>query len=78
MDNGCICCTIRGDLVEGLSGLLMRHDNDQVQFDYMVIGTTGVTNSGPAAQTFLMGDEVVSRCLLDVVITLADAKHGSM
>ncbi|ANH75070.1 cobalamin synthesis cobW C-terminal domain protein [Ralstonia insidiosa] len=78
MSNGCICCTIRGDLVAGLSDLLTRRDNGQIQFDRVVIETTGVANPGPVAQTFFMDDEIASRYLLDAVITLVDAKHGNM
>jgi len=78
MSNGCICCTIRGDLVKGLSDLLTRRDNGQLQFDRVVIETTGVANPGPVAQTFFMDDEIASRYLLDAVITLVDAKHGNM
>ena len=78
MSNGCICCTIRGDLVQGLSDLLTRRDNGQIQFDRVVIETTGVANPGPVAQTFFMDDEIASRYLLDAVITLVDAKHGNM
>jgi len=78
MSNGCICCTIRGDLVKGLSDLLTRRDNGQLQFDRVVIETTGVANPGPVAQTFFMDDEIASRYLLDAIITLVDAKHGNM
>ena len=78
MSNGCICCTIRGDQVKGLSDLLTRRDNGQIQFDRVVIETTGVANPGPVAQTFFMDDEIASRYLLDAVITLVDAKLGNM
>jgi G3E family GTPase len=78
MSNGCICCTIRGDLVKGLSDLLTRRDNGQIQFDRVVIETTGVANPGPVAQTFFMDDEIASRYLLDAVITLVDAKLVNM
>lgn len=78
MSNGCICCTIRGDLVQALSGLLTRRDAGEVDFDRVVIETTGVANPGPVAQTFFMDDEIASRYLLDAVVTLVDAVHGNM
>ncbi|MBX4377915.1 GTP-binding protein, partial [Mycobacterium tuberculosis] len=78
MSNGCICCTIRGDLVKGLSDLLTRRDNGQIQFDRVVIETTGVATPGPVAPTFFMDDEIASRYLLDAVLPLVDAKHGNM
>lgn len=77
MSNGCICCTIRGDLVAALSDLLTRRDKGELQFDRVVIETTGVANPGPVAQTFFMDDEIAARYLLDAVITLVDAKHGN-
>ncbi|TWG82261.1 G3E family GTPase [Cupriavidus gilardii J11] len=76
MSNGCICCTIRGDLVQALSDLISRRDAGEFDFDRVVIETTGVANPGPVAQTFFMDDEIASRYLLDAVITLVDAKHG--
>ncbi|WP_439684119.1 Zinc metallochaperone YeiR/ZagA [Cupriavidus oxalaticus] len=78
MSNGCICCTIRGDLVQALSGLLTRRDAGEIDFDRVVIETTGVANPGPVAQTFFMDEEIASRYLLDAVITLVDAKHAHM
>jgi G3E family GTPase len=76
MSNGCICCTIRGDLVQALSTLLTRRDAGEIGFDRVVIETTGVANPGPVAQTFFMDEEIASRYLLDAVITLVDAKHA--
>ena len=78
MSNGCICCTIRGDLVQALSGLLTRRDAGEIDFDRVVIETTGVANPGPVAQTFFMDEEIASRYLLDAVITLVDAKHAHL
>ncbi|MCG5259437.1 GTP-binding protein [Cupriavidus gilardii] len=77
MSNGCICCTIRGDLVQALSDLISRRDAGEIDFDRVVIETTGVANPGPVAQTFFMDDEIASRYLLDAVVTLVDAKHGN-
>ncbi|KUE85493.1 cobalamin biosynthesis protein CobW [Cupriavidus necator] len=78
MSNGCICCTIRGDLVQALSTLLTRRDAGEIDFDRVVIETTGVANPGPVAQTFFMDEEIASRYLLDAVITLVDAKHAHL
>ncbi|CAG2126708.1 CobW family GTP-binding protein [Cupriavidus plantarum] len=78
MSNGCICCTIRGDLVQALSDLLTRRDAGEFDFDRVVIETTGVANPGPVAQTFFMDEEIAARYLLDAVITLVDAKHANM
>ncbi|NUT15733.1 MAG: GTP-binding protein, partial [Cupriavidus sp.] len=78
MSNGCICCTIRGDLVQALSTLLTRRDAGEIEFDRVVIETTGVANPGPVAQTFFMDEEIAARYLLDAVITLVDAKHAHL
>ncbi|MGY8526289.1 CobW family GTP-binding protein [Paracidovorax citrulli] len=77
MSNGCICCTIRGDLVQALSDLISRRDAGEIEFDRVVIETTGVANPGPVAQTFFMDEEIASRYLLDAVVTLVDAKHAN-
>ena len=71
MNNGCICCTVRGDLIRILSNLLKRKDS----FDYILIETTGMADPGPVAQTFFMDDELRDALSLDGVITLVDAKH---
>jgi len=78
MSNGCICCTIRGDLVQALSNLVTQRDEGKIEFDRVVIETTGVANPGPVAQTFFMDEEIASRYLLDAVITLVDAKHANL
>ena len=78
MSNGCICCTIRGDLVQALSDLITQRDEGKFDFDRVVIETTGVANPGPVAQTFFMDEEIASRYLLDAVVTLVDAKHGNL
>lgn len=77
MSNGCVCCTIRGDLVEALNQLWEQRQSKKIQFDRVVIETTGIANPGPVAQTFFMDDEVASHYLLDAVVTLVDAKHGN-
>lgn len=77
MSNGCICCTIRGDLVNALNDLAERRRSKAIQFDRVVIETTGLANPGPVAQTFFMDDKVAEGFLLDAVITLVDAKHAN-
>lgn len=76
MSNGCVCCTIRGDLVEALNQLWEQRKAKKINFDRVVIETTGIANPGPVAQTFFMDDEVASHYVLDAVVTLVDAKHG--
>ncbi|MCY0386915.1 GTP-binding protein [Robbsia sp. Bb-Pol-6] len=77
MSNGCICCTIRGDLVNALNDLAERRRAKAIHFDRVVIETTGLANPGPVAQTFFMDDKVAEQYLLDAVITLVDAKHAN-
>ncbi len=76
MSNGCVCCTIRGDLVVALNDLWEQRKDKKISFDRVVIETTGVANPGPVAQTFFMDDEVASHYMLDAIVTLVDAKHG--
>lgn len=71
MNNGCICCTVRGDLIRILGNLMKRRD----KFDYILIETTGLADPGPVTQTFFMDDEVKSKTTIDGIITLVDAKH---
>jgi G3E family GTPase len=77
MNNGCICCTVRGDLVRILGDLKARRDAGEIHFDRVVIETTGLADPGPVAQTFFMDDEIADSFLLDAVITVVDAKHGN-
>jgi G3E family GTPase len=76
MNNGCICCTVRGDLVRILADLKKKRDAGQLSFERVIIETTGMANPGPVAQTFFMEDDIASYYLLDAVITVVDAKHG--
>jgi G3E family GTPase len=76
MNNGCICCTVRGDLIVALGMLAQKRRDGSLQFDRLVIETTGLANPGPVAQTFFMDDEVASDYLLDAIITVVDAKHA--
>ncbi|MBO0791543.1 MAG: GTP-binding protein [Ktedonobacteraceae bacterium] len=71
MNNGCICCTVRGDLIRILGNLMKRKD----RFDYILIETTGMADPGPVAQTFFVDDEMQSKLRLDGIVTLVDAKH---
>lgn len=71
MNNGCICCTVRGDLIRILGNLMKRRD----KFDHIMIETTGMADPGPVAQTFFMDDELREALSLDGVVTLVDAKH---
>jgi G3E family GTPase len=71
MNNGCICCTVRGDLVRILGQLVQRRE----RFDRIVLETTGLANPGPVAQTFFVDDTVSAEFVLDGIVTLVDAKH---
>jgi G3E family GTPase len=76
MNNGCICCTVRGDLIRILNDLRGRRESGDLKFDRVVIETTGLADPGPVAQTFFLDDEIAEYYLLDAVITVVDAKHG--
>ncbi|MDO9431601.1 MAG: GTP-binding protein [Phenylobacterium sp.] len=71
MNNGCVCCTVRGDLIRVLSGLMKRKG----KFDAIIVETTGLADPGPVAQTFFVDDDVKARTQLDSVTTVVDAKH---
>ena len=71
MNNGCICCTVRGDLIRIL-GRLMRRKH---KFDHIIIETTGMADPAPVAQTFFMDEEMKDKLRLDAIITLVDTKH---
>lgn len=74
MNNGCICCTVRGDLIRILGNLMKRRN----KFDRILVETTGMADPGPVAQTFFVDDDVRSLFELDGIVTLVDAKHVSM
>ncbi len=76
MNNGCICCTIREDLRETLQLLAAKKRKGLLDFDRVVIETTGLADPGPVAQTFFMDDEIAESYLLDSILTLVDAKHA--
>jgi G3E family GTPase len=71
MNNGCICCTVRGDLIKVVEGLMKRPG----RFDGILVETTGLADPAPVAQTFFMDEEVKAKAKLDAVVTVADAKH---
>jgi len=74
MNNGCICCTVRGDLIRILGNLMKRRD----KFDRILLETTGMADPGPVAQTFFVDDDVQALFALDGIVTLVDAKHVSL
>jgi len=71
MNNGCVCCTVRGDLIRIVGGLMKRRD----RFDGIIIETTGLANPAPVAQTFFVDEGVRAKTRLDAVVTVVDAKH---
>jgi G3E family GTPase len=71
MNNGCICCTVRGDLIRILGNLMDRRD----KFDRIVLETTGLANPGPVAQTFFVDEAMRDRFALDGIVTMVDARH---
>jgi G3E family GTPase len=71
MNNGCICCTVRGDLIRILGNLMRRRD----RFDHILIETTGLADPAPVAQTFFVDNEMATQLRLDAIVTLVDAKH---
>ncbi|PWC30131.1 CobW family GTP-binding protein [Teichococcus aestuarii] len=71
MNNGCICCTVRGDLVRILGGLMKRRG----KFDGIIVETTGLANPAPVAQTFFMDEDVKRATRLDAIVTVVDAKN---
>jgi G3E family GTPase len=77
MSNGCICCTIREDLRATLQLLAAKKRKGLLDFDRVVIETTGLADPGPVAQTFFMDDEIAESFLLDSILTLVDAKHAA-
>ncbi|MBE9042982.1 GTP-binding protein [Pleurocapsales cyanobacterium LEGE 10410] len=71
MNNGCICCTVRGDLIRIIGNLMRRRD----KFDHLVIETTGLADPAPVIQTFFVDEEIQTQLDLDAVVTVVDAKH---
>jgi G3E family GTPase len=76
MNNGCICCTVRGDLVRILGELKERREAGSLNFDRVIIETTGLADPAPVAQTFFMDDDISRGYALDAIVTIVDARHG--
>jgi G3E family GTPase len=76
LSNGCVCCSIREDLRSTLSELAEKKRKGELDFERVVIETTGLADPGPVAQTFFMDDEIAETYLLDSILTLVDAKHA--
>ena len=76
LSNGCVCCTVRGDLMRTLIDLRKRHESGELKFERVIIETTGMANPGPVCQTFFMDDDIAEYYRLDAVVTIVDAKHG--
>ncbi len=76
MNNGCICCTVRGDLVRILGELYDKRAAGTLTFERVIIETTGLADPAPVAQTFFVDEEIGMRYLLDAIVTVVDAKHA--
>ena len=76
MNNGCICCTVRGDLVRILGELSQKSETGELQFQRVIIETTGLADPAPVAQTFFVEQDVRNNYILDAIITVVDAVHG--
>lgn len=76
MNNGCICCTVRGDLVRILGDLAQRSGDGKLSFERVIIETTGLADPAPVAQTFFVEDDISTNYKLDAIITVVDAVHG--
>jgi len=76
MNNGCICCTVRGDLIRILGNLKAKRDSGELKFDRVIIETTGMADPGPVAQTFFTDEDIGAYYLLDSILTVVDAKHA--
>src|ERR1700733_13076338 len=77
MNNGCICCTVRGDLVRILGDLRQRREAKPGAFDRIIIETTGLADPSPVAQTFFIDEDIAAYYALDAIVTVVDAKHAS-
>ena len=77
LSNGCVCCSIRGELTEALQGLLVKMDAGEIHLDRLILETTGLADPSPIVQTFFLDETLAQRIALDAVIVLADALHVS-
>jgi G3E family GTPase len=71
MNNGCICCTVRGDLIRIIGNLIERRN----RFDHLVIETTGLADPAPVIQSFFVDEAMKNQTMLDAVVTVVDSKH---
>lgn len=76
LTNGCVCCTVRGDLANALDDLARRRERGEISFDHVLIEPTGLADPGPIVRTFMAETEVLSKYFLDGVVTLFDAING--
>lgn len=76
LTNGCVCCTVRGDLANALNDLALKREKGEIQFDHVLIEPTGLADPGPIVRTFLAETEILSKYFLDGVVTLFDAVNG--
>jgi len=76
MRSGCLCCSVRGDLTKTMAGLLVRRDHGEIEFERVVIETTGLADPGPILQTFIVDKYLAHHTRIDGVVTLADAVNG--
>lgn len=76
LSNGCVCCTVRGDLMNTLTDLRIKREAGTLTFERVILETTGMANPGPVCQTFFMDDEIAEYYRLDAVVTVVDALHG--
>lgn len=78
LTNGCVCCSVRGELTEALHDFLSRRDNGELSFDRLILETTGLADPAPVIQTFFVDDILRERLMLDAVITLVDSEHAQV
>ena len=78
LSNGCVCCTVRGDLMRTLADLRAKREAGALKFERVILETTGMANPGPVCQTFFMDDDIAEYYRLDAVVTVVDAKHGML
>lgn len=76
LTNGCVCCTVRGDLANALNDLASKRDKGEIEFDHVLIEPTGLADPGPIVRTFMAETEVLGKYFLDGVVTLFDAVNG--
>jgi G3E family GTPase len=78
LTNGCVCCSVRGELTEALHDLLARRDSGELNFERLILETTGLADPAPVVQTFFVDDTLRERFMLDAVVTLVDSEHAQL